>query len=230
MHIICINLDERADRRERMSNLFRKYEVKDWEILKATDTKDKIVLETNIQFPHLELAYIACSTSHARAWEKVANLEDDQWCLILEDDVFFHKKWKTILLSAIEQLPNDWELFMLDCYYVQGWDFTSDGDCGKEGIHKASLCSFADAYAITSKACKWLLNLRKQKIEEGEWLNNESLLMELQENEKSFTYIPKLALQQFDESDIQTKQLISNMDHFYKTVYFPRFGRELYDI
>ena len=228
MRVFCINLKERADRRLRMEALFHKYGVEDWEFVEASNRTTPQVVEANKRFPVFDLPYLACSDSHAQVWALIAEL-DAPYALVLEDDVFFHKEWRKLVRESIEALPSDWELFMLDCFYLQGWDWTSEGNCGRVGIHPAQSCSFADAYVITPTACQWLLERQKAALEEGEWLNNETLLMELQDREKSFTFIPKLALQHFDESDIQESQLIQSMDSFYRTSYFPKYPRDLYD-
>ena len=212
-----------------MQGLFEKYGIEKYEFFPACNTEDNKVLQVHEKFPHLELPYIACSESHARVWDLISALPDGQWGLVLEDDVFFHKEWRSLLDRAVNQLPSDWDLFMLDCFYLGGWDFTSDGNCGSPGIHEATACSFADAYAITPTACKWLLKRRSEAIAQGEWLNNETLLMELQENGKSFTIIPKLALQHFDESDIQNNAITAGMASFYQNPYFLHFPQPLYD-
>ena len=229
MKVYCINLESRVDRKERMIHVFNKYEeLKEYEFVKAIDTSNDLVLSLHDQFSHLDKAYIACSESHFKVWNMIASL-DVEYALVLEDDVYFHKDWERILHECLKSMPSDWELFRLDCYYLVEWDFCSDGNCGGEGLRKATDCTFADAYLITPKACRWLLEKKKEFLENEEWMNNETLLMELQEKGNTYTYFPHLALQHFDESDIQQKCTINTINAFYNDVYFKHISTNVYE-
>jgi len=213
-----------------MESILRSHQVPHFEFVTAVGPEDPGVVETAKLQPQFHLPYIACTESHAKVWEKIAALPDEEIGLVLEDDVFFHKDWRSLLDQALAELPSDWELFMLDCFYLQGWDFTSDGNCGRTGIHPATDCTFGDAYLLRPNSARWLLHRRENVLTEGGWSNNETLIIDLQDRNRSFTYIPKLVLQNFDESDIQTAERTRSTAMFYERTYFMRFPKKLYQI
>lgn len=220
-----INLANRKDRCDRMINILNRENIT-WEREEAVTINDETIKVLSSRFPQFELPYLACSESHANVWKKISNLQDEFIGLILEDDICFHVDWQSIVKTV--DLPADWELFLFDCSYLEGWDFTSDGNCGSEGLKIAQQCTLADGYAIKPATARWLLSKRVECMERGEFYNNETLLMELQERNKSFTYFPKLILQRFDESDIQSQETTKALNDFYHNLYFERVKKQLY--
>ena len=121
---------------------------------------------------------------------------------------------------------------MLDCYYLaDGWDFSGvkrwDPLVYREVEVQAALsCSFADAYLLTKEAAEWCLS----QVEECPWHNAEAILISLQERNKSFTTMPKIALQRWANSDIQGNGFVGMMQSFYRDTYFKYYPEILYEL
>lgn len=221
MRTFCINVDARKDRWARMQEVFRKHELQGVTRIPACTPADPDVQEMLCEYPHKRPGQTACAFSHISTWRHVASLPDDTLALILEDDVRFHKDWRKLLVQSMSELPTEWSVFYLDCAYLggDGWDFS------RRGLQAANMCAYADAYLIKPSACRWLLAAR----DEEPWWDHETLLSKLQEEGAAYTTMPKLVLQHWDESDIQSGGRVVAMAAFYKKMYFPLFPESLYD-
>jgi hypothetical protein len=145
--------------------------------------------------------------------------------------VWRYEAWKEQVNAVMAKLPEDWELLLLDCYYLADiWDF-----CGvrkwdpavyqEVEVHPASACSFADAYLLTQEAAEWCLS----QVEECPWRNAEAILISLQERNKAFTTMPKVAIQRWENSNIQGNGFVGMMQKFYKDSYFKYYPEALYE-
>ena len=93
-------------------------------------------------------------------------------------------------------------------------------------IARAQHCLYADAYALTPRAAQQLLKLRAA----DDSYDHEGYLLQLQElvPPVAFTVLPRLALQRWNESDIQQGGRVAAFAHFYKTVYHKKYPESLY--
>lgn len=139
--------------------------------------------------------------------------------------------WVEQIASAVSRLPEGWELLMLDCYYLADpWDFSGvkrwDPEISQTvEVHPASSCSFADAYLLTQEAAEWCLS----QVVECPWRNAEAILISLQERDRAFTTMPKVAVQRWAGSDIQGQGFVGMMQSFYKDTYFKYYPEALYE-
>eukprot|EP00755_Sulcionema_specki_P038461 Sspe_Gene.110929::Locus_92069_Transcript_1_1_Confidence_1.000_Length_830::g.110929::m.110929 len=228
MLVLYINLERREDRRRRLEGMLEKYGVSATRVVACTPETPE-VKEVIEEHEGIHETLLATGFSHARAWQAV--VDSGEPCgLVLEDDVHFHKEWKTMLEKYLGELPEGWELFMLDCIHLNGWDLST------AGITKAEACALADAYVVTAAGAERLLKWHH----EHPWKNHETLLIELQSEGNSYTAMPKLALQlsglasvehggKAENSDIQETSTVKAWSKWYRQVYFKRFSMEDYD-
>ena len=120
--------------------------------------------------------------------------EEHAAALVLEDDVRFLRGWRSELAACVRGMGEDWDVFYLDCAHMEGWDF------GRRGLQRASNVVYTDAYLISRRAARAALAL----VEADDSLDVEGVLLTVQEAGRSYTTLPKLALQRWDDSDIQT--------------------------
>ena len=125
--IFVINLERNADRREHVSKIMSENNI-DFEFFKAVDGKsifpdnesrlkfiEENFLDCNKWQP--SVGQIGCWLSHVEIWKKIVS-ENISSCLILEDDITFQiqnedKSFQENFNDYCEQLPEDWNLFML---------------------------------------------------------------------------------------------------------------------
>lgn len=179
------------------------------------------------EFPAKRAGNVACSLSHFEAWRRVLALPAGQHAaLVLEDDVRFLRGWRPLLEAHVRQMeqgqPGEpgkaWDVFYLDCAHGSGWDF------GLRGLQSASNVMYTDAYMITKEAARAALAM----VEEDESLDVEGVLLALQDRGRCFTTLPKLALQRWDDSDIQTGGRVRGLAQWYATSYHATFQEALY--
>ena len=143
------------------------------------------------EFPNKDKGYHANATSHAHAWQRVAQLDasptaagEVTWALILEDDVCLHHDWRVMLASALATIesggkcamgekeggaastPLPVDCFLLDGLFVTGEASAEYGWLGppQEGPHRAVGVAFSDA-------CKQsILSTRSHAMPVRTWL------------------------------------------------------------
>jgi len=83
---------------------------------------------------------------------------------------------------------------------------------------------YTDAYLITKEAARAALAM----VEADESLDVEGVLLALQDRGRCFTTLPKLALQRWDDSDIQSGGRVRGLAQWYATSYHATFREALY--
>ena len=83
---------------------------------------------------------------------------------------------------------------------------------------------YTDAYLITKEAARAGLAM----VDEDESLDVEGVLLALQDRGRCFTTLPKLALQRWDDSDIQSGGRVRGLAQWYATSYHATFQEALY--
>lgn len=109
MHVYCINLERRSDRRERAERECRRVGLGPVEFFRATDGR--------VESPpglFISPSEYGCAASHCRIWRDVVE-KKYPYALILEDDVEFlpefNEKLKLVLQEARE-IP-DWDMIFI---------------------------------------------------------------------------------------------------------------------
>eukprot|EP01065_Artemidia_motanka_P023995 TRINITY_DN28647_c0_g1_i1.p1 TRINITY_DN28647_c0_g1~~TRINITY_DN28647_c0_g1_i1.p1 ORF type:complete len:226 (+),score=74.15 TRINITY_DN28647_c0_g1_i1:64-741(+) len=219
-----INLACRTDRRERMEKLLERHgiEAERFEALSPADDAVRAILD---EYTGADSNLTACGASHRAVWSKIA--QEQSPCLVLEDDVALHRDWRRLLDEAVAGMGNGWEMLLLDALQLTG------ADLSKEGVLVAENCVLADAYVLTPAAAAMML----EWYSEDTWKNHETLMLELQRREKSYTVVPRIAVQldglaggepTAARSNIQSRKTIDAAHAWYRDVYFKKFGVELY--
>lgn len=236
LRVYYINLDTRPDRRARMEAITERDGIERvTERFAAVDTTSPTVaalLDWQDDPDGLSDKEYACALSHFGVWAKIAALPPGSLGLVLEDDVVFLKSWRVELARLLaDELPDDWELLFLDCLPLSGWNFgrrIPAADAGRVQVRlegPVSACSFADAYLLTPAAAATLLAYRPEEP----LANAETLLLQLQDRGKSYATMPRLALQLWENSDIQPNTRVAAMAQFYTHEYHKRFPATIYD-
>ena len=212
-----------------MERLFDLHDIKGATRVEASTPQTPSVRQWLDEHPEastVSAAWLASAASHEECWRQVSALPSGSYGLILEDDVLFHKHWRTLLPEALRQCSG-WELFMMDCWHMDGWDFSAGSSARVAGVYPAVNCAFADSYCLTPAAARWLID---RKATRDLW-NHESCLMDIQQRGNSFTATPKLALQIWGDtlSDVQPEGRVLSFKKFYEDKYHKHWARELYD-
>ena len=131
--------------------------------------------------------------------------------------------------SVDERQPPQLDCLLLDGLYVTGEISAEYGWLGppSEGPHRAECVAFSSAYMLTPAAARWLVSRRSERPGSS----TEAYLMQLQEERgASWTHLPRLALQRWDElaSSVAGSGGASNMRKWYEDNYFVRFPWTLY--
>ena len=234
-----INMKSRQDRRTLMEDMFERHGVQQlvqrFEAITPENDND-LVAPFMEKAQRLSSNEAACALSHFEVWKLIAKSGPGAVACIFEDDVRLMLTWKEQVAAAMAKLPEDWELLLLDCYYLAepGWDFSNGGNANAKKwnrdqeveVHKASSCSFADAYILTKESAEWCL----KQVEECPWRNAEAILISLQERNKAFTTMPKVAIQRWQNSNIQNSGFVTGIQSFYKDTYFKYYPESLYEV
>ena len=168
-----INLDRSTERRESIENEFRDYDVKNYERIKACDSKgiknigggkfDDIEFENKF-YKNISLNEFSCTCSHLKAIKKAYD-DGEEMAIIMEDDLKFtlNPYWLKPLKDIIENLPEDLEVLQLASQHygtLDLWNFLKKREIKTdykkvELIHrKKELYTCAICYLITRKGMK----------------------------------------------------------------------------
>lgn len=104
---VCINLDKRPDRWQKMLARFAQHDIQNVERFAALN-RDNIDIPA--AWSHLPGAY-GCLRSHLEIIER-ARKEGLQRVLIFEDDTVFDPRFNDMFAAAINQLPADWDMLL----------------------------------------------------------------------------------------------------------------------
>jgi glycosyl transferase family 25 len=106
-HKVCINLDRRTDRWQKMLERFAQHDIQQVERFPAVCSENTAI---PAEWAHLPGAY-GCLRSHLTIIEQARN-EARQSVLILEDDAVFAPELNDMFASSIDQLPADWDMLL----------------------------------------------------------------------------------------------------------------------
>ena len=102
MKIYAISLKQQYDRQVVLKQYFDGIEF--------VDAIDKVNIKRT---KHLKNGEIACFLSHQKVWEMIANSDNDDWVLVLEDDAKPIKDWKVKLDEGLKEIPNNFGIVYL---------------------------------------------------------------------------------------------------------------------
>ena len=223
VHTFFIAQEGRGDSGERMQMMAERHEISNCTCVQAATPERSILAGCS-----LSAQQMALTAAHVECWQRIAQLDSGEIGLVLEDGIVFHKQWKHHLWKCL--LECDWELFMLDCWYLDGWETSQDvpPPC-QPTQHQALRCVLAGAYMLTPAAARWLLNRHNRS-----W-DHESDLLDLQARGHAYSSMPKLALQLWrdEPNHVQSATMSTTREcdiaKFYLNTYHHMWPYEFYD-
>lgn len=183
--IYCINLDKRKDRWDRCQVIFKENAI-DVERFSAIDGKNCTYKNTKL-IPG-EIGIIRSNLEIV----KIAKKNNYKSILIFEDDVELIENFNSIFESYIEQVPNDWEFIYLGGNHV--------GGCIKISNNVAKMKHSYAIHAIIIKNTLYDKIINELSLES---IQVDVAYANLQGEHPSYVFIPHLAWQRKDFSDIQ---------------------------
>tara|TARA_Y100000389_G_scaffold191589_1_gene218001 strand:- start:4431 stop:5213 length:783 start_codon:yes stop_codon:yes gene_type:complete len=165
-----INLDYRLDRKISFCNSYNLKNI-EYEIVKAIDKKNiipDILLANNIlgkigynnlslkirnnHYQFNDVGAIGCYLSHIKTWIKILN-DNVKYGIVYEDDVLFNKDiTSNLLIKYINNLPNDWNILLLNKNKV-----TMNKLKNKSDLYKVKKFLCTHSYIIKSDIINYLL-------------------------------------------------------------------------
>lgn len=200
--IYCINLDRRPDRYSQVQEEFKKINVD----VRRISGIDGNTIDTP---PGIRPGAFGLLLTHFNLIEKaIVNKYDNM--VIFEDDVTFVNNFNEIFNEKIKSLPENWELLYMGGNHilsVDGFDLiTGDKNFKVTKDNYKSLnyelcktpCTYcAHALVINSRIYEKILNkMKTQPID--------NIYYQLQGNGKSYAFLPSLATQRPNFSDIES--------------------------
>jgi len=205
--IYVINLDRRPDRMQQCQIEFEKIGIK-VERVPAIDGNE---IPNNFGLSSRDKACFALTSVHRKLIND-AMLNKYESILVFEDDVTFIDNFNTIFNEKIEFLPDDWELLYLGGNYmlhVPGFALiTGDKDFNVTKENYKTL-----NYELCKSPCVWCAHaIATNSRFYGKVLNEinehpinciDTALYNIQPGSKVYGFLPSLAIQKPDFSDIE---------------------------
>lgn len=197
--IYCINLDRRVDRWESSLKEFEKYELN----VERFSAIDGNIDNYNLGHPFDN--ELAGAISHLNAIKKAKELKLKN-VLILEDDVEFINNLNHLFPFFIKQLPLDWDGLHFGGNHIGGLSNVT------VNLAKMRRSYALHAYAINDKSYDVIINYMETSInnvtQNGKKVIKTSVaadffMADLHKNLNFYCFIPHLAWQKEDYSDIQ---------------------------
>ena len=174
-----------------INNIIKKFNIQNYEIISAVDGNklniDEIIKNNYIteeKFNKMRRGAIGCSISHIRLWERLQK-ENNDFFIILEDDVYFNKDFKNRLINYIKNLPKDFDISQLLIHDSQKRFFNNAPNVNKyvkEGYPQYGTVG----YIISNKGIKKLLKHCKPI-----YTAIDNMIMNNIKNKHIKAYIPK---------------------------------------
>lgn len=187
---VCINLDKRSDRWEKMRSKFAQHNIERVVRFPALDGR---TLELPASWDYLPGAY-GCLRSHLAVIEQ-AREQARQSVLIFEDDAVFDPQLNARFTEYVKQLPQDWDMVLF-------------GGLHGEAPRKVSRNVVKVTYSLSTYAYAM-----KHTIYDGFIEVNRQALKVLDENTRSlqnrfncYCFMPHLAWVEEDYSDVSEER------------------------
>jgi glycosyl transferase, family 25 len=186
---ICINLDRRPERWQRVQQAFATHGIQSVRRFSASDG-DEIALPNN--WVHTPGAY-GCLDSHVRAIREARDANAAS-VLIFEDDVVFDPQFKEKFATFIQELPEDWDMLFLGALHKDEPVRVS------EHIARITKANSTFAYAIRNTVFDPFIELNSRAKHVLD-MNNYAL----QERFKCYCFMPNLVWVESEYSDVQQR-------------------------
>jgi GR25 family glycosyltransferase involved in LPS biosynthesis len=188
-HQVCINLDRRADRWQRMQAEFARHGIDDVSRFSAYDGH-ALVLPPN--WKHTAGAY-GCLLSHVQVVQAARELGHES-VLIFEDDAVFDPEFKNKFASFVKELPTDWDMLYFGALHKD--------EPLRVGDHVYRITKANSTYAYALKRTVYdafiELNARAEHV-----LDVNAYI--LQQRFNGYCFMPNLAWVQSEYSDVQNR-------------------------
>jgi glycosyl transferase family 25 len=206
-HQVCINLDRRADRWQRMQAEFARHGVDDVRRFSACDG-NALVLPPN--WKHTAGAY-GCLRSHVAVVQAAREL-DHESVLIFEDDAVFDSEFKSKFASFVKELPANWDMLYFGALHKDEPVRVSDH------VYRITKANSTYAYALKRTVFDAFveLNARAEQVLDVN-------AYALHERFNCYCFLPNLAWVQSEYSDVQNRL----EHHWYLEQSLVLFGRRV---
>jgi hypothetical protein len=188
---VCINLDRRPDRWERVRARFARHDVQQVSRFPAFDWK---VLTVPADWNDVPGAY-ACLLSHLEVVRE-ARARREQSVLIFEDDVVFADDLNGKFSRVIEQVPSQWDMILF------GGSHWSEPSRISDNVFRVHATAATHAYALNQTIFDAFIELNSgaQSVVD---VNN----TRLQRERECFCFMPHLAWQEPGYSDVGGREI-----------------------
>ncbi len=186
---VCINLDRRPDRWERMQAEFARHGIDGVRRFSAVDGTAAILPP---HWRHTAGAY-GCLLSHVAVIAE-ARERDAESVLIFEDDTVFDPEFTTKFASFVAEVPSDWDMLYFGALHKDEPVRLS------EHVYRIVKANSTYAYALKRTVFDAFLELNR-RAENVLDMNT----YQLQERFNCYCFVPNLAWVQPEYSDVQNK-------------------------
>lgn len=188
-HKICINLDRRTDRWERMQTEFARHGIDDVRRFSARDG-NALVLPSH--WKHTAGAY-GCLLSHLQVVQEAREL-DHESVLIFEDDAVLDPGFEAKFASFVAELPTDWDMLYFGALHKDEPVRVSDH------VYRITNANSTYAYALKRTVYDAFvdLNARAEHVLDVN-------AYAVQQRFKCYCFMPNLAWVQSEYSDVQNR-------------------------
>lgn len=188
-HKICINLDRRPDRWQRMQTEFARHGIEDVRRFSAVDGS---TVQRPADWNHTAGAY-GCLLSHIAVVQEARELGHKR-VLIFEDDAVFDPEFESKFATFVEQVPSDWDMLYFGALHKDQPVKISDR------ISRITNANSTFAYALKHTVYDAFLELNA-RAEHVLDVNAYAL----QEQFNCYCFMPNLAWVQIEYSDVQNR-------------------------
>jgi GR25 family glycosyltransferase involved in LPS biosynthesis len=188
-HKICINLDRRPDRWQRMQTEFARHGVEDVQRFPAVDGR---TVQLPATWKHTAGAY-GCLLSHVAVVQQARELGHES-VLIFEDDAVLDPEFEIKFASFMEQVPSDWDMLYFGALH------TDEPVKVRENVFRISKANSTFAYALKHTVFDAFLELNRA----AEHVLDVNAYA-LQQRFNCYCFLPNLAWVQIEYSDVQNR-------------------------
>lgn len=188
-HKVCINLDRRPDRWQRMQTEFARHGIED---VRRSSAVDGSTVQLPANWNHTAGAY-GCLQSHIAVVQEARRL-DHKSVLIFEDDAVFDPELEAKFPSFAEQVPCDWDMLYFGALHKD------EPIKIRDHVYRITNANSTFAYALKHTVYDAFLELNA-RAEHVLDVNAYAL----QERFNCYCFMPNLAWVQLEYSDVQNR-------------------------
>ena len=204
---VCINLDRRPERWERVQREFARHGINEVHRVAAVDGA---VVDVPASWPYPRGAY-GCLLSHLQVVRKAREMRVPN-VLIFEDDVVLDARFQEKVAACMAELPSDWDMVFLGALH------RDDPIPVSERIGQVTRAHMTYAYALNQKVFDAFIDSNSRAIFAVDENN-----LKLQAEFKCYCFLPNVAWVESLYSDAQER--MSN--HWYLRESLVMHGRDI---